>query len=123
MAAWDVDDYYPPNAEMVATCAECPKLRQRIEELEDALCAKHIIEDQGRDRVVVELRAKIKELEAVLAHDLPYPLRSVLTRLRGAAEHLLHDHNCDRHGYEEIGAVIDAVYPIIQRIDAMKGCK
>jgi len=41
-------------------------------------------------------------LKAVLGSDQPWPLRNVLETLAGAAEHLLKDHDCDRHGYENV---------------------
>ena len=30
-----------------------------------------------------------------------WPLPDLLERLAGAVEHLMHDHNCDAHGWEE----------------------
>jgi chromosome segregation ATPase len=70
-----------------------------------------------------ELKAEVKRLRAVLAHDQSHPLRDVLVLLSGAAHHLLHDHNCDQHGYEEIGEVMDEARMLVQRIDALKGGK
>jgi len=43
--------------------------------------------------------AEIKRLQKLLG--VPFPPRDVIKKLVEAAEHLLHDHNCDAHGYEE----------------------
>jgi hypothetical protein len=40
--------------------------------------------------------------------DGPWPLRDVLVKLADAADHLLNNHDCDGHGYEEIGYARDA---------------
>lgn len=40
-----------------------------------------------------------KDHAALLAR---WPLRDVLEKLAGAAEHLLHDHDCDSHGWEGV---------------------
>ena len=40
--------------------------------------------------------------------DQPWPLADVLRRLADAVEHMQQVHGCDRHGYEEDYACIDA---------------
>jgi hypothetical protein len=91
-------------------------------------CDDCLVRTISKHRQHEALRAKLAEVEkerdearALLANDRPYPLRDVLTRLAGAARHLLNDHDCDGHGYEEVGAVINEAMTIIHRIDAMKG--
>ena len=44
----------------------------------------------------------VAELEAILNRRQPWTLRDVLHKLADAADHLLHHHDCDCHGYEEI---------------------
>ena len=46
--------------------------------------------------------AKVKELETLLGVEHPWSLADTIKKLAHAAKHLLHDHNCDHHGYEEI---------------------
>jgi hypothetical protein len=46
----------------------------------------------------------------------PWPLSDVLRRLCDAADHLLGDHNCDHHGYEEIGAARKAGRVILEAL-------
>lgn len=45
--------------------------------------------------------ARVKELEALLGTEHPWPLVDTLKKLAVATKHLLHDHNCDCTGYEE----------------------
>jgi hypothetical protein len=47
-------------------------------------------------------RGEAPTLEQVLRNDQPRPLRSILTVLCDAADHLLHGHDCDAQGHEEI---------------------
>ncbi len=52
------------------------------------------------------------KLARILRLDTPYPLQEVLTKLVGATHHLLHDHNCDGHGWEVISCALDSATSI-----------
>ncbi len=51
------------------------------------------------------------------ALDTAWPLRDVLARLVDIAEHAAEAHACDRHGYEEDRAAVDAARAILARMD------
>lgn len=53
-------------------------------------------------QTVKGLQARITKLTAVLGQDTPHPLLYCLKILTDATDHLLNDHNCDTHGYENI---------------------
>jgi hypothetical protein len=53
-------------------------------------------------------------IEKVLRLDDPWPLREVLSQLIEAVNHLHHDHNCDRHGYEEDRQAVEAAREILR---------
>lgn len=59
-----------------------------------------------------------ERLHAFLAPDDPWPTVDVLRKLTDAGEHLLRDHDCDAHGYEEIA---NAVRVARQRLRALEG--
>jgi hypothetical protein len=54
----------------------------------------------------------------LLGMDTAWPLGDVLTRLADAADHLLGDHGCDSHGYEEVYAARDAARSIVAALNA-----
>lgn len=49
-----------------------------------------------------------RSIDAALGNGQPWPLVDVIRRLGDAAEHLLQDHACDAHGYEELRPAIEA---------------
>lgn len=57
---------------------------------------------------------------ARIGMDTPWPLTACVHRLCDAADHLLHDHNCDTHGYEEVIAARDAARGHIAALEAME---
>lgn len=50
------------------------------------------------------LLAENERLRKVLVGDTPFPLLICLEELADAADHLLDDHQCDKHGYELVAA-------------------
>jgi hypothetical protein len=56
---------------------------------------------------VSERLAQRDEARALLGMDQPWPLRDAVAKLVGAVDHLLTDHLCDGHGYEEVIAARD----------------
>lgn len=60
------------------------------------------------DAVVKANQGEGNEIERLLRMGKEWTLPSFLARLIGAAEHLLHDHDCDAHGYEGVSAAVDA---------------
>jgi hypothetical protein len=64
-------------------------------------------------------------LRSTLGFDGPWPLFSVLKKLADAADHLLNEHSCDAHGYEEVGAARDSARRIIAKLvaDLNKGSR
>ena len=55
-----------------------------------------------------------------LAIDKPWPLPNVLEVLIGAADHLLLDHDCDRHSNERVAAARDAARAILANLKNSK---
>ena len=49
-----------------------------------------------------------------------YSLASVLRTLVAAAEHLMHDHNCDAHGWEVTNAAMKAGRAALDALDAQR---
>jgi hypothetical protein len=45
-------------------------------------------------------------MNALFGMDQPWPLYDVVAKLIEATEHLLNDHSCDRHGYEEFRTAV-----------------
>lgn len=58
--------------------------------------------DELREKLSKAL-ASVRELEAVVRLSNAAELIDILTNLASAADHLLRDHDCDRHGHERIG--------------------
>jgi len=56
------------------------------------------------------------ELAGLLGMDTPWPITDVLAKLSDAADHLLRDHACDQHGYEDVAAARDAARAALARI-------
>jgi hypothetical protein len=64
--------------------------------------------DPARIRALLESREREAVREA-LGGATSFPIPAILDRLVDAAEHYLHKHSCDRHGYEiDIAAVKQA---------------
>lgn len=53
-------------------------------------------------------------VKALLGSDQAWPLRDVLKILAGAAEHLLKDHDCDAHGYENVDEAVKRAREFIE---------
>ncbi len=49
---------------------------------------------------------------------VPWPLQDILRRLCRAGQHLLTDHDCDAHGYEEVRVAIRAGYKWLRALAA-----
>jgi hypothetical protein len=66
---------------------------------------------------VESLNVQVSGLVAMLARleaaDTPWPLKDILSKLADGADHLLADHCCDQHGYEELMAARDAARRLI----------
>ena len=64
-----------------------------------------------------EIRRLEERIEDVMASGTPWPLRDVLAVLVEAVDHLLLDHDCDRHGHERVGAARDAAKDILRKLE------
>ncbi len=61
-------------------------------------------------------------LREVLVGDSPFPLLICLEELADAADHLLDDHQCDKHGYELVAAAkAETRLHILRITQALKG--
>jgi hypothetical protein len=54
------------------------------------------------------------KLESLTRMGTPWPLRDVLVKLVSATDHLLGDHGCDGHGYEEVSRARDVAKLIME---------
>lgn len=95
--------------EVAAQCLHCmPR-----EELE-ALCVGLSDAVEGRTRSLQDIRADLADQRVHQQSDGEWgahgnwPLPDVLTKLADAVEHLLKDHDCDMHGYEQLSYAIPA---------------
>lgn len=70
-------------------------------------------DDTEARRVLLEI---VDERTALMQLDTSWPLAEVLTKLCDAADHLLHAHDCDAHGWELVGSARDAGRAIVQRL-------
>jgi hypothetical protein len=59
---------------------------------------------------------RVGELESIIGNDAPWPLRDALMRLADGADHLLNDHSCDQHGYEELCQARDSARKIVESL-------
>lgn len=77
---------------------------------------------EGYDVVVREAQRETPDVAARWAREIvamqatAWPLHSVLKRLADAAEHLLHDHDCDNHGWEGVGYAVEAARGCLARL-------
>lgn len=55
---------------------------------------------------VAILVSNVDSMGALLGADTPWPTTDVLAKLADAGDHLLHAHDCDTHGWEEIGRAV-----------------
>lgn len=67
-----------------------------------------------------ESSPRLSEIGVWGAHG-EWPLTDVLTALTYAVEHLLQDHDCDRHGYEQLSYAIPAARWYVERLTTTKG--
>jgi hypothetical protein len=65
--------------------------------------ASHLVRETQDERDAAN--ARVRALERM---DTAWPLRDLLTALVGGVQHLLSDHDCDRHGYEVLGGALAA---------------
>ena len=59
-----------------------------------------------------------RKLDAFLAMDDPWPTFEVLRKLAEAGEHLLRDHDCDVHGWEEIDTAVKLARKRLAELEA-----
>lgn len=52
----------------------------------------------------------------LMAKDSPWPLIDVMQKLIEATDHLLNDHNCDRHGHELFSQARDIAQTILDEM-------
>ena len=66
-----------------------------------------------------EQRRQVSEAELeLMAWDDPWPTIDVLRKLVEAGEHLLRDHSCDVHGWEEIERACRVGRDRLERFDS-----
>jgi hypothetical protein len=62
---------------------------------------------KATDKEIASIIAEIVGLaESDAGVDTAWPSRDVVAKLCDAVDHLLHDHSCDAHGYEEVGTAL-----------------
>jgi hypothetical protein len=64
----------------------------------------------------IQVQGLVVMLTRLEAADTPWPLPAILSRLADGADHLLADHCCDLHGYEDLMAARDAARRLIASI-------
>ena len=85
------------------------------------LNAPHRVIEQLQSQLATE-QEKVKRLRDALVGDSPFPLLICLEELATAADHLLDDHQCDKHGYEIVAVAKKEARLHILRIEqALKG--
>ena len=67
--------------------------------------------------------AEVRRIADVIieAQSTAWPLHDILARLIAGANHLLNDHSCDTHGYEELIGARDAAKHILAALGVAKG--
>ena len=80
--------------------------RQRAED-NLAQCHRELSGCRRKDEA---LTRRVEYLEEALGIAKPWPVVDVLRRLASGANHLLNEHACDQHGYEEMGACAQRAY-------------
>lgn len=90
---------------------------QSVEEIAGYLEAAMEEEDHATIRLAVRDVINARDLSATTAaqkdSERAWPTRDTLNRLADAADHLLHHHNCDCDGYEEIMAARDSARELV----------
>jgi len=75
------------------------------------------VSDSAKLELAEELLEKTEaKLESLTRMNAPWPLRDVLKKLAGAADHLLDAHGCDLHGYEEVSRARDVARLIMEAL-------
>ncbi len=103
-------------------------LRAQVEtltaELDEARAAntanlREMVGMEGRHRAsLAAVEGERDRLRGALRLDQPWPVQQLLTKLAGAADHLLHGHDCDRHGWDEIGSAAQKAREVVVALDA-----
>jgi uncharacterized alpha-E superfamily protein len=73
-------------------------------------------EEQAREVLAAWERSN-EAVSVALGNDQPWNVVSCLSRLADAAEHLLRDHDCDQHGWEEANAAMKAARKHVERLE------
>lgn len=84
------------------------KERRRAVDPEFADDLEQALRLKGYAAPVVDYQRLHELVDKLLALDQPWSLLDVLGKLVNATDHLLHDHDCDHHGYEAIDAAKEA---------------
>jgi hypothetical protein len=73
--------------------------------------------DEAKLELAEEMLEKAEaKLDVLMRVGTPWPLRDVLKKLADAADHLLSNHDCDLHGYEEVSHARDVAKLIIEAL-------
>lgn len=84
--------------------------------LESLETLRHHVDDKTK-----EMFAESAPLApATFGASTPWPLSDAVAKLVGAVDHLLKDHNCDAHGWEEVGHARDAANAWLARLAEVK---
>ena len=91
-------------------CFECIKsLKAELDNLTEAAVPY--------SQQIKQLQTENKKLKEALVDGTPFPLRTCLSLLHGAAVHLMVDHSCDIHGYEGITIAYQKVPELLRKIE------
>jgi hypothetical protein len=107
-----------------------PKARLALAEsrLEDAV--RQVAELEGRgaphwthykarlEAAESRLARAVECLEDLTRHDKTWPTRDIVRGLIAATDHLLQDHDCDGHGWEEYQRVRNEAVDLLPRLDS-----
>lgn len=96
---------------------EAFRLRAELRHVYTTL-GKYVERAETAEMVKDAYQADADRLYRILGFDTPWPVVDVLEKLASAAEHLLNDHDCDGHGWEEIGAAVKAARTITAQLHA-----
>lgn len=119
----DGQRYYDTGDHNQAGADRAVDLTARVKQLQAEL---HKIRNQWHidlnDKVA--LQAKVKKLEGeneklrdLLAGDTVFPVLSCLRILSEATDHLLKDHGCDVHGYEQFASAVKAAKEHVKKFE------
>lgn len=121
----------PRDAEIAALRAKRDELQAAVDALRAANAAEEALDEIAAlceapaweypgqvVRDVEDVVARHERLATLHGMHESWPTRDVLAKLAAAARHLLADHDCDNHGWEQVDQAVRAADAIVARWDA-----